>query len=109
MAFLEGLTQWAMGLAGIFGVLILLLLLGACIFYLGIFMVLIPGALIEAFTHDRNFKLVPWRVALVIGGVVGLFLIRRRCRSHCHGHRADRRRLVALVVTGWNRSRKESL
>ena len=65
-----------MGLAGIFGVLILLLLLGACIFYLGIFMVLIPGALIEAFTHDRNFKLVPWRVALVIGGVVGLFLIR---------------------------------
>ena len=76
MAFLEGLTQWAMGLAGIFGVLILLLLLGACIFYLGIFMVLIPGALIEAFTHDRNFKLVPWRVALVIGVVVGLFLIR---------------------------------
>jgi hypothetical protein len=73
MAFLEGLTQWAMGLAGIFGVLILLLLLGACIFYLGIFMVLIPGALIEAFTHDRNFKLVPWRVPSLSAGWSGSF------------------------------------
>ena len=76
MAFLEGLIEWAMGLVGIFGVLILLLILGACIVYLGIFMVLIPGALLEVFPHDSNFKLVPRRVALVIGGLVGLFLIR---------------------------------
>ena len=45
-------------------------------FFVGTFMVLIPGALIEVFTHDKNFKLIPWRVALVIGVVVGLFMIR---------------------------------
>ena len=76
MGFLEALFEWAAGLAGIFGVFILLLFIGAGVFIVGSFMVLIPGVLIETFTHDENFRLIPWRVALVIGGVVGLFLIR---------------------------------
>ena len=76
MGFLEALFEWAAGLAGIFGVFILLLFIGAGVFIVGSFMVLIPGVLIETFTHDENFRLIPWRVALVIGVVVGLFLIR---------------------------------
>ena len=39
-------------------------------------MIIVPGVLIEVFTHDENFKLIPWRVALVICVVAGLFLIR---------------------------------
>jgi tetrahydromethanopterin S-methyltransferase subunit D len=62
MALLEWLFESAMGFAGIFGVFFLLLFLAAGIFFVGTFMVLIPGVLIEEFTHDRNFKLMPWRV-----------------------------------------------
>jgi hypothetical protein len=76
MALLEWLFESAMGLAGIFGVLILLLFIGAGLFFVGTFMVIVPGFLIEEFTHDKNFKLMPWRVVIVVVVVVGLFLIR---------------------------------
>ena len=76
MGLIEGLFEWAAGFAGIVGVIILFLFIGAGIFFVGIFIVLVPGVLIEVFTHDENFKLIPWRVALVICVVAGLFLIR---------------------------------
>src|ERR1035441_3375643 len=76
MGLIEWLFEWAEGFAGIVGVFILLLFLGAGIFFLGTFMLIVPGVLVEVFSHDENFKLIPWRVALVIGVLVGLFLIR---------------------------------
>jgi hypothetical protein len=76
MALLEWLFESALAFAGIFGVFFLLLFLCAGAFFVGTFMVLIPGVLIEAFTHDKNFKLISWRVALVVGVAAGLFLIR---------------------------------
>jgi hypothetical protein len=76
MGLVKGLLEWAAGTAGLIGVFVLLLFIGSGIFVVGSFMVLIPGFLIEVFTHDKNFKLVPWRVALVIGVVVGLFMVR---------------------------------
>jgi hypothetical protein len=76
MALPEGLFESAMAFAGIFGVLILLLFLGAGLFFVGTFMVIVPGFLIEEFTHDKNFKLIPWRVVLLIVVAGGLFLIR---------------------------------
>ena len=76
MGLIEALFEWAAGFAGIIGVFILLLFIGGGIFFIGAFVVLIPGFLIEVFTHDRNFKLIPWRVALVIGVVLGLSMIR---------------------------------
>jgi hypothetical protein len=76
VGLIEWLFEWATGFAGIIGVFILLLFLGAGIFFVGIFVIIVPGVLVEVFTHDENFKLIPWRVALVIGVLVGLFLIR---------------------------------
>jgi len=77
MGLIELLFESAMGFAGVIGVFILLLLIGAGIFFVGSLMVLVPGVLIELFTHDKHsYKLIPWRAALVIGVVVGLFLIR---------------------------------
>ena len=76
MSLIEWLFEWAAGFGGIVGVFILLLIIGAGIFFVGIFVVIVPGALVEVFTHDEDFKLIPWRVALVIYVVVGLFLIR---------------------------------
>ena len=76
MALLEWLFESAIAFAGIFGVLILLLFLGAGVFFVGTFMVMVPGFLIEEFTHDKNFMLIPWRVVLVIVVAGGLFLIR---------------------------------
>ena len=76
MGLIEWLFEWAAGFAGVIGVFILLLFLGAGIFFVGIFVIIVPGVLVEAFTHDENFKLIPWRVALVIVVVAGLFLIR---------------------------------
>ena len=76
VSLIEWLFEWATGFAGIIGVFILLLFLGAGIFFVGIFVIIVPGVLVEVFTHDENFKLIPWRVALVIGVLVGLFLIR---------------------------------
>ncbi len=76
MGLIEWLFECAAGFAGIIGVFILLLFIGAGIFFVGIFVVIVPGALVEVFTQDEDFKLIPWRVALVICVVVGLFLIR---------------------------------
>ena len=76
MGLIEWLFEWAEGFAGIVGVFILLLFLGAGIFFVGTFMIIVPGVLVEVFTHDEDFKLIPWRVALVICVVAGLFLIR---------------------------------
>jgi hypothetical protein len=76
MGLFEWLLEWAEGFAGIIGVFILLLFIGAGIFFVGIFVIIVPGVLVEVFTHDEDFKLIPWRVALVICVVVGLFLIR---------------------------------
>jgi hypothetical protein len=77
MSLIEWLFEWAEGFAGMVGVFILLLFIGAGIFFVGIFVVIVPGVLIEVFIHDEDFKLIPWRVvALVIVVVAGLFLIR---------------------------------
>ena len=76
MGLIEWLFGWAEGLAGVIGVFVLLLFLGAAIFFVGTFVIIVPGVLIEVFVHDEDFKLIPWRVALVICVVVGLFLIR---------------------------------
>ena len=76
MGLIEWLFEWAEGFAGIAGVFILLLFIGAGIFFVGIFVIIVPGVLVEVFTHDEDFKLIPWRVALVIVVVAGLFLIR---------------------------------
>jgi hypothetical protein len=76
MGLIEWLFEWAEGFAGMVGVFILLLFIGAGIFFVGIFVVIVPGVLIEVFVHDEDFKLIPWRVALVICVLVGLFLIR---------------------------------
>jgi len=76
MALLEWLFESAMGFAGIFGVFFLLLFLAAGIYFVGAFMVLIPGVLIEEFTHGKDCKLMPWRVVIVVAVVIGLFLIR---------------------------------
>lgn len=72
MGFIEGLFEWALGFAGIIGVFILLLFLGAGVFFVGTFMILVPGVLIEVFTRDEDFKLIRWRAVLVIGVVIGL-------------------------------------
>src|ERR1035438_6295548 len=76
VGLIEWLFEWAAGFAGIIGVFILLLFIGAGIFFVGIFVIIVSGVLVEVFTHDEDFKLIPWRVALVIGAAVGLFLIR---------------------------------
>jgi hypothetical protein len=101
MGFLEALFEWAAGLAGIFGVFILLLFIGAGVFIVGSFMVLIPGVLIETFTHDENFKLIPWRVALVIGVVVGLFLIRWYLPFAIAGAIGLVGMFIELISTSW--------
>ena len=101
MGFLEALFEWAAGLAGIFGVFILLLFIGAGVFIVGSFMVLIPGVLIETFTHDENFRLIPWRVALVIGVVVGLFLIRWYLPFAIAGAIGLVGMFVELIGTSW--------
>ena len=76
MGFIEGLVEWAMGMAGLMGVFIMLLLIAVPVFVVGVFMVLVPWLLIEDLTHDEDSKLIPWRVALIIFAVVGLFAIR---------------------------------
>jgi hypothetical protein len=101
MGFLEALFEWAAGLAGIFGVFILLLFIGAGVFIVGSFMVLIPGVLIETFTHDENFRLIPWRVALVIGVVVGLFLIRWYLPFAIAGAIGLVGMFIELISTSW--------
>ena len=58
MGLIEWLFEWAEGFAGIVGVFILLLFLGAGIFFVGIFVVIVPGVLVEVFTHDEDFKLI---------------------------------------------------
>ena len=101
MGFLEALFEWAAGLAGIFGVFFLLLFIGAGIFFVGAFMVLIPGVLIEVFTHDEDFRLIPWRVALVIGVVVGLFLIRWYLPFAIAGAIGLVGMFIELISTSW--------
>ena len=101
MGFLEALFEWAAGLAGIFGVFILLLFIGAGVFIVGSFMVLIPGVLIETFTHDENFRLIPWRVALVIGVVVSLFLIRWYLPFAIAGAIGLVGMFIELISTSW--------
>jgi len=60
MGLIELLFESAMGFAGVIGVFILLLLIGAGIFFVGSLMVLVPGVLIELFTHDKHsYKLIP--------------------------------------------------
>lgn len=76
MGFIEGLVEWAMGMAGLAGIFILLLVIAVPVFVVGVFIVLVRWVLIEDFTHDENFKLIPWRVALIISAVVALFAIR---------------------------------
>ena len=76
MIFIEWLFEWAGEFAAIIGVFIVLLLVGAGVFFVGTFVLLVPGVLIEEFIHDESFQLIPWRAALVIGVVTGLLLIR---------------------------------
>jgi hypothetical protein len=76
MIFIECLFEWAGEFAGIIGVFIVLLLVGAGVFFVGTYVLLVPGVLIEEFIHDESFQLIPWRAALVIGVVTGLLLIR---------------------------------
>jgi xanthosine utilization system XapX-like protein len=64
-------------------------------------MVLIPGVLIETFTHDENFRLIPWRVALVIGVVVGLFLIRWYLPFAIAGAIGLVGMFIELISTSW--------
>jgi len=63
-------------MAGLAGIFILLLVIAVPVFVVGVFIVLVRWVLIEDFTHDENFKLIPWRVALIISAVVALFAIR---------------------------------
>ena len=76
MGILVELYEAAMALAGIFGVVALLLAITFGVVFWVISSILGVGIPIEVFTHDKNFKLLPWRVVLVIGAVVGRFLIR---------------------------------
>jgi hypothetical protein len=101
MGLFEWLFEWAEGFAGIVGVFILLLFIGAGIFFVGIFVIIVPGALIEVFTHDENFKLIPWRVALVIGVVAGLFLIRWYLPFAIAGALGLIGMLIELIGTTW--------
>jgi hypothetical protein len=101
MALVEWLFESALGFAGIFGVFFLLLFLAAGIFFVGTFMVLIPGVLIEEFTHDRNFKLMPWRVVIVVAVVLGLFLIRWYLPFAIAGAIGLIGMLMELISTSW--------
>lgn len=101
MALLEWLFESAMGFAGIFGVFFLLLFLAAGIFFVGSFMVVVPGALIEEFTHDRNFKLMPWRVVIVVAVMLGLFLIRWYLPFAIAGAIGLIGMLMELISTSW--------
>ena len=101
MALLEWLFESAMGFAGIFGVFILLLFLCAGVFFVGTFMVIVPGFLIEEFTHDRNFKLMPWRVVIVVTVVIGLFLIRWYLPFAIAGGIGLIGMLMELISTSW--------
>ena len=56
VGLIEWLFEWAEGFAGIVGVFILLLFLGAGIFFVGIFMILVPGALVEVFTGTHRSR-----------------------------------------------------
>src|ERR1035438_4375237 len=101
MALVEWLFESAMGFAGIIGVFILLLFLGAGVFFVGTFMVLIPGVLIEEFTHDRNFTLMPWRVVIVVAVMLGLFLIRWYLPFAIAGAIGLIGMLMELISTSW--------
>lgn len=76
MGLLGELFEAAMSFAGILGVLALIVAILIGLGFLVVFSVLCVGLPIEIFTHDQRGKLIPWRVALVIGVTVGLFLIR---------------------------------
>ena len=101
MALVEWLFETSMGFTGIIGVFILLLFLGAGVFFVGTFMILVPGVLIEEFTHDRNFKLMPWRVVIVVAVVLGLFLIRWYLPFAIAGAIGLIGMLMELISTSW--------
>ena len=48
-----------MGMAGLAGIFVLLLVIAVPVFVVGVFIVLVRWVLIEDFTHDENFKLIP--------------------------------------------------
>src|ERR1035441_10076564 len=53
MILIECLFEWAGEFAGIIGVFIVLLLVGAGVFFVGTYVLLVPGVLIEEFIHDE--------------------------------------------------------
>ena len=53
MSLIECLFEWAGEFAAIIGVFIVLLLVGAGVFFVGTYVLLVPGVLIEEFIHDE--------------------------------------------------------
>ena len=54
MSLIEWLFEWAGEFAAIIGVFIVLLLVGAGVFFVGTYVLLVPGALIEESIHDQS-------------------------------------------------------
>jgi len=76
MGLLGELFEFAMNLAGIIGILALIVAILMAVAFLGVFSFVGVGIPVEIFIHDKNGRLLPHRMLLVIALVIGLFLIR---------------------------------
>ena len=76
MALLGELFEAAMNLAGVIGILALIVAIAMGVAFLGIFSIAGVGIPVEIFTHDKDERFLPHRMLLVIALVIGLFLIR---------------------------------
>jgi hypothetical protein len=75
MGILGELFETAMNLAGIMGILALIVAILMGIAFLGVFSFVGVGIPVEIFIHDKNGRFLPYRMLLVIAFVIGLFLI----------------------------------
>ena len=76
MGLLGELFDAAMNLAGIIGILALIVAILMGVAFLGVFSIVGVGIPVEIFTHDRDERFLPDRMLLVIALVIGLHLIR---------------------------------
>ncbi|MGA8740611.1 MAG: hypothetical protein WB561_05430 [Terracidiphilus sp.] len=76
MGLLAELFEAAANLAGIIGILTLIVAIVTGVAFLGIFSIVGVGIPVEIFTHDKNERFLHHRMLLVIALAIGLFLIR---------------------------------
>jgi hypothetical protein len=76
MGLLGELLEAAMNLAGIVGILALIVGILTGFAFLGIFTLVGVGIPVHIFTHDEKERFLPGRMAIVIIVTIGLFLIR---------------------------------